>query len=128
MARIQGVDLPRNKSIEYALTAIYGIGLTTSRILLNQANIPLNLKADQLADDQVARIREVIDQSGVKVEGDLRREVSQNIKRLVDLKTYRGTRHRKKLPARGQRTRCNARTLKGKSIAIAGKKSVKSMK
>ncbi len=128
MARIQGVDLPRNKRMEYALTAIYGIGLTSSRLLLKMANIPLDKKSDDLLDDDIAQIRSTIDRSGLKVEGDLRRELSQNIKRLVDLSSYRGMRHKKKLPARGQRTRCNARTRKGKSVAIAGKKSVKSLK
>ena len=128
MARIQGVDLPRKKRMEYALTALYGVGLTSSRKILALANIPSEQSSDDLTENQVARIRSAIEQAGVRVEGDLRREVSQNIKRLTDLGTYRGIRHKKGLPVRGQRTSCNARTRKGKAVAIAGKKSVKAMK
>jgi len=128
MARIQGVDLPRKKKMKYALTALYGVGQTLSEKILKTANVPLDRVSDELGDDEVAQIRSAIDQLGFKVEGDLRRIVNQNIKRLADLGTYRGIRHRKKLPVRGQRTRCNARTRKGKSVAIAGKKSVKAMK
>lgn len=128
MARIQGVDLPRNKRIEYALTAIYGIGLQKSRVLLSDAKVDLAKKSDALSEEDIARIRNAIEKSGMKVEGDLRREITQNIKRLVDLGTYRGLRHRRGLPVRGQRTHSNARTRKGKAIAIAGKKSVKAMK
>ena len=128
MARIQGVDLPRKKKMQYALTALYGVGQTKAVEILKAANVPLDRISDELGDDEVAQIRSAIDQLGIKVEGDLRRMLNQNIKRLVDLGTYRGIRHRRKLPVRGQRTQCNARTRKGKSVAIAGKKSVKSMK
>lgn len=128
MARIQGVDLPRNKKMQYALTALYGVGYTTAKEILTKAGVDWDLKSDNLTDDDAARIRTTIEKDGYKVEGDLRREVAQNIKRLVDLGSYRGIRHRRKLPVRGQRTRCNARTRKGKSVAIAGKKSIKSMK
>ncbi len=127
MARIAGVDLPRNKRMEYALTAIYGVGRSLSKKILNQASVPLAKKSDDLSESDVAKIREVLERS-VKVEGDLRREISMNIKRLVDLGCYRGIRHRRGLPVRGQRTHSNARTRKGKAVAIAGKKSVKAMK
>ncbi|OFZ79133.1 MAG: 30S ribosomal protein S13 [Bdellovibrionales bacterium RIFOXYD1_FULL_53_11] len=127
MARIAGVDLPRNKRIEVALTYIYGIGRSTSRRILNEVNIDLNRKSESLDETEVAKIREIIDHKH-KVEGDLRRDVSMNIKRLVDLGCYRGSRHRKGLPVRGQRTHSNARTRKGRAIAIAGKKSIKAMK
>ena len=128
MARILGVDLPANKRIEYALTSVYGIGLATSRRLLTDAKVDVAKKSDQLSEEDIARIRTTIEKSGLKVEGDLRREVTQNIKRLVDLGTYRGLRHRRGLPVRGQRTHSNARTRKGRAVAIAGKKSVKAMK
>ena len=128
MARILGVDLPSNKRIEYALTSVYGIGLATSRRLLTDAKVDVAKKSDQLTEEDVARIRTTIEKSGIKVEGDLRRETTQNIKRLVDLGTYRGLRHRRGLPVRGQRTHSNARTRKGRAVAIAGKKSVKAMK
>ena len=126
MARIAGVDLPRNKRMEVALTYIYGVGRSSSRKILTAANIDLDKKSDGLSDDEIARIRSVLDQS-YKVEGDLRREVAMNIKRLMDLGCYRGLRHRKGLPVRGQRTRTNARTRKGprkaavKQNAPAGK-------
>lgn len=113
--------------MEVALTYIFGIGRQTSRNILEQAGIPLDKKSDALAEGEVAKIREIIDRSH-KVEGDLRRETSLNIKRLVDLGCYRGVRHRKGLPVRGQRTHSNARTRKGPAVAIAGKKSVKTMK
>ena len=112
MARISGVDLPRNKRMEIALTYIYGIGRTLSRVILELAKIPLSKRSDDLGEDEVARLREVIDR-GFKVEGDLRREISMNINRLMDLGCYRGLRHRKGLPVRGQRTHTNARTRKG---------------
>src|ERR687891_2851058 len=112
MARVAGVDLPRNKRMEIALTYIFGIGRTLATRILAQANVSPDTRTDQLTDVEIARIREVIDRE-YKVEGDLRREVSINIKRLMDLGTYRGLRHRKGLPARGQRTRTNARTRKG---------------
>ncbi|MBU6374977.1 MAG: 30S ribosomal protein S13 [Bdellovibrionales bacterium] len=127
MARIAGVDLPRNKRMEVALTYIFGIGVSTSRKILAEAKIDLNKKTDALSEGEVAKIREIIDRA-CKVEGDLRRETSLNIKRLVDLSCYRGVRHRKGLPVRGQRTHSNARTRKGPAVAIAGKKSVKAMK
>lgn len=122
MARIAGVDLPRNKNIEIALTYIYGIGRLSSRKILGQLGIDLHRKSDQLDEQEVARIREVID-SNYKVEGDLRREVSMNIKRLRDLSAYRGFRHRKSLPVRGQRTHTNARTRKGPRRKVVGRKS-----
>ena len=121
MARIAGVNIPQNKVLHVALTYIHGIGKKFSSDICKQLNISKNKRVNGLTDDEVLKIREFID-NNYKVEGDLRREVSLNIKRLVDLATYRGSRHRKKLPARGQRTRCNARTRKGKAIAIAGKK------
>ncbi|HWP34287.1 MAG TPA: 30S ribosomal protein S13 [Thermodesulfobacteriota bacterium] len=121
MARIAGVDLPRNKRIEIALTYIYGIGRTLAKRVLAQANVNPDTRTDQLTDAEIARIREVIDRN-YKVEGDLRREVSMNIKRLMDLGTYRGLRHRRGLPVRGQRTRTNARTRKGPRRAVIGKK------
>lgn len=127
MARIAGVDLPRNKRMEVALTYIFGIGPSTSRKILAEAKIDQNKKTDALTEAEVAKIREIIDRA-CKVEGDLRRETSLNIKRLVDLGCYRGIRHRKGLPVRGQRTHSNARTRKGPAVAIAGKKSVKAMK
>jgi small subunit ribosomal protein S13 len=127
MARIAGVDLPRNKKILYALTSIYGVGRSLSKKILQEANISLDKNSDELAEGEVAKIREVLERA-CKVEGDLRRETTLNIKRLVDLGCYRGLRHRKGLPVRGQRTHSNARTRKGKAVAIAGKKSVKAMK
>jgi small subunit ribosomal protein S13 len=127
MARIAGVDLPRNKRMEIALTYIYGIGRPMARKILDEAKIELSKKSDALSEAEVAKIREILDRA-VRVEGDLRREVSLNIKRLVDLGCYRGVRHRKGLPVHGQRTHSNARTRKGPAVAIAGKKSVKAMK
>jgi len=127
MARIAGVDLPRNKRMEIALTSIYGVGRSLSNRILREAKVPVERKSDDLTEAEVAKIREVIEKS-VKVEGDLRREISMNIKRLVDLGCYRGVRHRRGLPVRGQRTHSNARTRKGRAVAIAGKKSVKAMK
>ena len=121
MARIAGVDLPKNKSMEIALTYIYGIGRSTAREILDRAGVNYNTKTDSLADSEVSAIRTIIDKEH-KVEGDLRREVSMSIKRLMDIGAYRGLRHRKGLPANGQRTRTNARTRKGPRRAIAGKK------
>jgi len=112
VARIAGVDLPRGKRIEIALTYIYGIGRSSSRKILEKAGVDLNTKSDQLSEEEVTRTRKMIDES-FKVEGDLRREISTNIKRLMDMGSYRGLRHRKGLPARGQRTHTNARTRKG---------------
>jgi small subunit ribosomal protein S13 len=127
VARIAGVDLPRNKRMEIALTYIYGIGKSASGKILEAASVDKNKKSDQLNEVEVSRIRDVIDKN-FRVEGDLRREVSMGIKRLVDLGCYRGTRHRKGLPVHGQRTHSNARTRKGPAVAIAGKKSIKAMK
>ncbi len=121
MARIAGVNIPQNKLVQVGLTYIYGIGSKFSRQICSELQIPKNKRVHQLSDEQILKIREYIDKK-FSVEGDLRRETSLNIKRLIDLATYRGSRHRKKLPVRGQRTRCNARTRKGKAIAIAGKK------
>ena len=121
MARIAGINIPQNKVVNVALTYIHGIGLHLSNKICEKLNIDKQTRVSKLTEDQVLKIREFIDQN-FKVEGDLRREVSVNIKRLVDLATYRGSRHKKKLPVRGQRTHCNARTRKGKAIAIAGKK------
>ena len=121
MARIAGIDLPKNKRIEIALTYIFGIGRSTSQKILNQANIPWDTKSDDLDDNQVNTIRQIID-SQLKVEGDLRTEVSMNIKRLMDLGCYRGLRHRRGLPVRGQRTHTNARTRKGPRRSVMGKR------
>jgi small subunit ribosomal protein S13 len=112
VARIAGVDLPKNKRMEIALTYIHGIGRTSSRKILEETGLDPNLKTDQLTEVEVAKIREVLDRS-YKVEGDLRRDVQMNIKRLMDLGCYRGLRHRRGLPVRGQRTHTNARTRKG---------------
>lgn len=112
MARIAGIDLPKNKRMEIALTYIYGIGRTSARKILEQTGLDPNMKSDQLTEVDVAKIREVLD-SSYKVEGDLRREIGMNIKRLMDLGCYRGLRHRRGLPVRGQRTHTNARTRKG---------------
>ena len=113
MARVAGVDLPRNKRMEFALTYLFGVGRTKSREILTAAGVPLDKRSDDLDDNETRRIREVIEQMQMKIEGDLRREVSLNIKRLMDLGCYRGLRHRKSLPVRGQRTHTNARTRKG---------------
>ena len=121
MARIAGVNIPQNKLVHIGLTYIYGIGNKFSEEICTALEIPKSKRVNELTDEQILKIREFIDEK-FSVEGDLRRENSLSIKRLIDLATYRGSRHRKKLPTRGQRTRCNARTRKGKAIAIAGKK------
>jgi small subunit ribosomal protein S13 len=121
VARIAGVDLPKNKRMEIALTYIYGIGRTKSKEILREAGVDPDTKTDQLADSEVTSIRNIIDKEH-KVEGDLRREISMSVKRLMDVGTYRGLRHRKGLPVRGQRTSTNARTRKGPRRSIAGKK------
>ena len=121
MARLAGVDLPRNKRVEIALTYIYGIGRPRARDICKEAKLPDTLRTDQLTDEQVAKIRAIIE-GNFKVEGDLRREIGMSIKRLMDLNCYRGTRHRKGLPVRGQRTRSNARTRKGPRKTVANKK------
>ena len=121
MARIAGVDLPKSKRMEVALTYIYGIGRSSSRDILGKAGVSLDLKSDDLTDDDTAKIRQVIEQE-CKVEGDLRRDVTANIKRHLDMGSYRGQRHRRNLPVRGQRTHTNARTRKGPRRTVAGKK------
>lgn len=121
MARIAGVDLPRDKRVEIALTYIYGIGRKTAQNILDEAKVDWSTRVHQLSESEVVNIREVIDRQH-KVEGDLRREVSMNIKRLMDIGSYRGLRHRKGLPARGQRTHTNARTRKGPRRAVMGKR------
>ena len=121
MARISGVKIPQNKLVHIGLTYIYGIGNKFSNQICTSLEIPKAKRINELTDDDILKIREYID-ANFKVEGDLRRDYSLTIKRLIDLACYRGSRHRKKLPVRGQRTRCNARTRKGKAIAIAGKK------
>ena len=121
MARIAGVNIPQNKIVQVGLTYIYGIGDKFSKQICKELDISRATRVNQLTDDQILKIREYIDKH-FSVEGDLRREKSLSIKRLIDLACYRGSRHKKKLPVRGQRTRCNSRTRKGKAIAIAGKK------
>jgi small subunit ribosomal protein S13 len=125
MARITGVDLPRNKRMEIALTYIYGIGRSAALHICAASEVDPGRKTDELTDDEVTRIRREID-TNYKVEGDLRREVTGNIKRLVDLGCYRGLRHRRNLPVRGQRTHTNARTRKGPRRTVAGKKAAPS--
>lgn len=121
MARIAGVDLPREKRVEIGLTYIYGIGVSSSKRILNEANVDPNIRCKDLTDDDVAKIRDVIDRTQV-VEGDLRREIALNIKRLQEIGCYRGIRHRKGLPVRGQKTKTNARTRKGPKRTVANKK------
>lgn len=123
MARIAGVDLPRNKRMEVALTYIYGIGRPLARRICKESGVDIDLRTDALNDDHILKIRSAIDKLG-KIEGDLRRDVSLNIKRLIDLGCYRGLRHKKGLPVRGQRTRSNARTRKGPRKTVANKKQV----
>ncbi len=121
MARITGIDLPKNKRIEIALTYIYGIGRSSAQKILSESGVNYNTRTDDLTEAEISKIRDVIDKS-YKVEGDLRKEVSMNIKRLMDLGCYRGLRHRKGLPVNGQRTKTNARTRKGPARTVAGKK------
>jgi small subunit ribosomal protein S13 len=127
MARIAGVDLPRDKRVEVSLTYIYGIGRTTSRRILGQAEINPDVRVRDLAEAEVARLREVIDRN-YRVEGDLRREVAMNIKRLQEIGCYRGIRHRKNLPVRGQRTRTNARQRRGARKTVAGRRRARAKK
>lgn len=127
MARILGVDIPRNKVMRIALQSIYGVGPKVAKEVLEKTNIDLNKSSNELTEEEANEIRLILE-SEYTVEGDLRREVGLNIKRLKDLGCYRGIRHRKGLPVRGQRTSTNARTRKGPAVAIAGKKSIKSMK
>ena len=122
MARIAGVELPRNKRMEIALTSIYGVGRAVARKVLEEAKVDLGRNSDELTGDEQVRIRQVLDRD-CKVEGDLRRDVQQSIKRLMDLGSYRGLRHRRGLPVRGQRTHTNARTRKGPRKVVAGKKA-----
>lgn len=124
MARIAGIDLPKEKRIEIALTYLYGIGLALSKKILAKANVNPDIRVKNLKDDEVARIQNTINSENLKVEGDLRREISMNIKRLIDIGTFRGSRHRKGLPVRGQRTKTNARTRKGprKTVGSGRKK------
>ena len=123
MARIAGIDLPKNKVAEIGLTSIYGIGRPSARKILDEAGIDANKRVKDFTEDEEAKIREIIERD-YTVEGDLRKEVSLNIKRLMEIKCYRGQRHKRRLPVRGQRTKTNARTRKGKAVAIAGKKGV----
>lgn len=127
MARILGVDIPRNKVMRVALRSIYGVGPTLALEVLKKANIEFSKNSNDLTEEEANTIRSILE-SEYTVEGDLRREVGLNIKRLKDMGCYRGIRHRRGLPVRGQRTSTNARTRKGPAVAIAGKKSVKSMK
>lgn len=127
MPRIVGVDVPNDKPAWVALTYIYGIGPYLSKKILQEAKVDLNVRAGKLTEDEVSRISQIIDRD-YEVEGQLRRRISQNIQRLKDIGCYRGIRHRKGLPVRGQRTRSNARTRKGKRKTVAGKKSVKEMR
>ena len=123
MARISGVNIPTNKKISVALTYIFGIGSKIAKDICDQAEIDKTKRVNELNDNEITKIRELVE-SNYSVEGDLRRKISVDIKRLTDLGCYRGLRHRKKLPVRGQRTHTNARTRKGKAVAIAGKKKV----
>ena len=123
MARISGVNIPTNKRIRVALTYIFGIGPKIANDICSEASVDITMRVSQLKDEEINKIREIIEAKH-SVEGDLRRKVSMDIKRLTDLGCYRGLRHRKKLPVRGQRTHTNARTRKGKAVAIAGKKKV----
>jgi small subunit ribosomal protein S13 len=120
MARIAGVDLPRRKALAYALPYIYGIGFHTSKLICDKIKVPYDRKVDELSETDIKALREAIE--AIKVEGDLRREVQQNIKRLMDLGSYRGLRHRRNLPVRGQRTHTNARTRKGPKRGVARRK------
>ena len=124
MARIAGIDIPREKRVEIALTYVYGVGLSSSQKILKQTNINPDTRVRDLTEDQVNRLREVIDRS-LKVEGDLRREVALNIKRLIEIGSYRGSRHRRNLPARGQRTKTNARQRRGPKKTVGARKKTK---
>ena len=128
MARIAGIDLPREKRIEIALTYIFGIGSTTATKLIVHAGISPDLRVKSMSEDDEKRLRDAIDALALRVEGDLRREVQGNIKRLMDIGCYRGVRHRRGLPVRGQRTKTNARTRKGPKRTVAGKKKVATKK
>ena len=127
MPRIVGVDVPNNKAVLYALTYIYGVGRHTSRQILKEANIDIQVRAGKLGEDELSRITQILDRNCI-VEGQLRRQVAQNIARLRDISCYRGIRHRRGLPVRGQQTQSNARTRKGPRKTVAGKKGVKEMR
>ncbi|MBT7608781.1 MAG: 30S ribosomal protein S13 [Bacteriovoracaceae bacterium] len=127
MARILGVDIPRNKVMRIAVQSLYGVGPKVATEVLGTAGVDLNKNSNELTEEEAQKIRQILE-NDYTVEGDLRREVGLNIKRLKDMSCYRGVRHRRGLPVRGQRTSTNARTRKGKAVAIAGKKSVKSLK
>mgnify|MGYP001273365018 CR=1 FL=1 len=122
MARISGVDLPKNKKIEYALTYIFGIGLKTAQVILNKISLETDIKVKDLTEDDILKIRNEL--QNYELEGDLKRKISRDIRRLHEIGCYRGSRHKRRLPVRGQRTHTNARSKKGKRIAIAGKKKV----
>ena len=127
MARIAGVNIPTNKRVLISLRYIFGIGPQNAKDICEKLGIPAERRVNQLTDEEIGKLRETIDRD-YRVEGDLRREVAMNIKRLMDMAAYRGLRHRRGLPVRGQRTHTNARTRKGPAVAIAGKKSIKAMK
>jgi small subunit ribosomal protein S13 len=127
MARILGVDIPRNKAMKVAIQCIYGVGNSLARQVLKKSGVDFEKNSNDLSEEEAQQIRKTLE-DGFLVEGDLRREIGLNIKRLKDMGCYRGTRHKKGLPVRGQRTHTNARTRKGKAVAIAGKKSIKAMK
>lgn len=124
MPRILGVDIPNNKKIGVSLTYLYGIGFANVKAILKKANVDENKKSDSLTVDEISRIREAVSDMGIRVEGELRRLISSNIKRLIDIKSYKGIRHKKGLPLRGQKTRGNARTRKGKRKTVGGLKRV----
>ena len=121
MPRVAGVDLPRDKRVEVSLTYVYGIGRSTSKKVLDKASVPADTRVRDLTEEEASRVREIIERE-YTIEGDLRREVQANVKRLMEIGTYRGLRHRRGLPVRGQRTRTNARTRKGKAKTVAGRK------
>ncbi|MEU0314303.1 30S ribosomal protein S13 [Nocardioides sp. NPDC006273] len=125
MARLQGVDLPRDKRVEIALTYIYGIGRTTSQKLLEASGVNPNTRVHALAEDELVKLRDEIEAQGIQTEGDLRREVQADIRRKIEIGSYQGRRHRQGLPVRGQRTKTNARTRKGPKRTVAGKKKAK---
>jgi small subunit ribosomal protein S13 len=124
LVRIVGVNLPKEKRFLIALTSVYGIGIESAKNMCLKLEIDFNLKTYQVSEDKISKLRSLIDKEGILLEGDLKRKISSDIKRLTDISCYRGIRHVKKLPVRGQRTHTNAKTRKGKSVAIAGKKKV----
>lgn len=128
MARVAGVDIPNNKRLSYAIRYIHGIGPSLSRTLVDKANLLADPRVKDMTEEELNRIREAIDKSGYAIEGDLRRAVSQNIRRLIDIGAYRGVRHRRNLPCRGQRTRTNARTKRGARKTVAGRRRASAKK